>query len=241
MSLEYISCIYLTYNSYMSYLIRTGTGRNNISYGGGKSTKAKYLRRTGTGRNNISWIDINSNGTYNVLERTSTGRNNIRWYNTTFSFITTQSISEYIKSNCDSILINLRLNSSSSAYYYQSYRPTYNIQTSGSYNGMIRLPSSGTQRWNSDRDDSLQSRIDFTFTDSNSQANTFNTYLNTCPKLRLVQGTGDTSIVGDDTVTTNHYVRSGNYNDVVRCEISSIHAARTWSSNYGCFFLGFTK
>ena len=70
----------------MSYLIRTGTGRTNIKWGGGKSTKAKYLRRTGTGRNNISWIDINSNGTYNVLERTSTGRNNIRWYNTQFSF-----------------------------------------------------------------------------------------------------------------------------------------------------------
>ena len=52
----------------MSYLIRTGTGRNNISYGGGKSTKSKYLRRTGTGRTNISWIDINSNGTY-ILDR----------------------------------------------------------------------------------------------------------------------------------------------------------------------------
>ena len=64
---------------YMSYLIRTGNSRTSIKYGGGKSTKAKYLRRTGTGRTNISWIDINSNGTYNVLERTSTGRNNIRW------------------------------------------------------------------------------------------------------------------------------------------------------------------
>ena len=94
MSLEYIFCVYLTYNSYMSYLIRTGTGRNNISYGGGKSTKAKYLRRTGTGRTNISWIDINSNGTYNVLERTNTGRNNIRWYNTTFSFVPT-SINDF--------------------------------------------------------------------------------------------------------------------------------------------------
>ena len=67
----------------MSYLIRTGNGRNNISYGGGTNTKAKYLQRTGTGRNNISWIDINSNVTKKVLERTSTGRNNIRWYNTT--------------------------------------------------------------------------------------------------------------------------------------------------------------
>ena len=71
----------------MSYLIRTGNSRNNISWGGGTSTKAKYLRRTGTGRNNISWIDINSNSTVNVLERTASGRNNIRWYNTTFSFI----------------------------------------------------------------------------------------------------------------------------------------------------------
>ena len=85
----YIHFIYLTYNLYMSYLIRTGTGRNNIKWGGGKSTKAKYLRRTGTSRNSISWIDISSNGTYNVLERTSTGRNNIRWYNTTFNFVPT--------------------------------------------------------------------------------------------------------------------------------------------------------
>ena len=70
----------------MSYLIRTGTGRTSIKWGGGKSTKAKYLQRTGTGRNNISWIDINSNITKKVLERTSTGRNNIRWYDTIFSF-----------------------------------------------------------------------------------------------------------------------------------------------------------
>ena len=76
----------------MSYLIRTGNGRNNIAWGGSKSTKAKYLRRTGTGRANISWIDISSNGTYNVLERTSSGRNNIRWYNTTFSFISFDQI-----------------------------------------------------------------------------------------------------------------------------------------------------
>ena len=80
----------------MSYLIRTGTGRNNISYGGGKSTKAKYLRRTGTGRTNISWIDINSNGTYNVLERTGNSRNNIRWYNTQFSFVGHKEISYYL-------------------------------------------------------------------------------------------------------------------------------------------------
>ena len=80
----------------MSSLIRTGPGRNNIKWGGGKSTKAKYLRRTGTSRNSISWIDINSNGTYNVLERTSTGRNNIRWYNTQFSFIGHKEIAYYL-------------------------------------------------------------------------------------------------------------------------------------------------
>ena len=70
----------------MSYLIRTGNGRTNIKWGGGKSTKAKYLQRTGTGRTNISWIDISTNTTKKVLERTSTGRNNIRWYDTQFSF-----------------------------------------------------------------------------------------------------------------------------------------------------------
>ena len=92
----YLYIIYIFFNIiYMSYLIRTGTGRTNIKWGGGKSTKAKYLRRTGTSRNSISWIDISSNGTYNVLERTSTGRNNIRWYNTTFTF--TVNISDYFK------------------------------------------------------------------------------------------------------------------------------------------------
>ena len=221
----------------MSYLIRNGTGRNNITYGGGTNVAAKYLRRTGTGRTNISWIDISSNSTVNVLERTGTSRNNIRWYNTTFSFISTQSISEYIDSYADYITPNIRLNDSS--YYYQSFT-SWAVQTSGNYNGMIRLPKSGTQRWNSDRDN-ITSYIDFKFTDSNSQANTFNTYLNTLSKLRFVQGTSDSSIIADNTVSTNHYVRSGNYNDTVRVEVNGITAARTWSSTYGCFFLGFTK
>ena len=71
---------------HLVYIIRTGNSRNNISWGGGTSTKAKYLRRTGTGRTNISWIDISSNSTVNVLERTANGRNNIRWHNTNFIF-----------------------------------------------------------------------------------------------------------------------------------------------------------
>ena len=73
----------------MSYLIRTGNGRTNISWGGGTTTAAKYLQRTATGRNNIQWIDISTSGTRNILERTSTsGRNNIRWSNVNFSFQT---------------------------------------------------------------------------------------------------------------------------------------------------------
>lgn len=71
----------------MSYLTRTGTGRTNIAWGGGKSTKANYLRRTGTGRNNIAWYNVTTDVTLNTLERTGTGRNSIRWYNTAFTFI----------------------------------------------------------------------------------------------------------------------------------------------------------
>lgn len=70
----------------MSWLRRTGTGRNNIAWGGGATTSGQYLRRISTGRNNISYINISTSGTYNLLERTSTGRNNIRWNNLTFNF-----------------------------------------------------------------------------------------------------------------------------------------------------------
>ena len=76
----------------MSWLIRNGTGRNNIIWGGGNTTSGNYLRRTGTSRNNISYVQISSNGTWNILERTSTGRNNIRWNNLTFNFF---SFSQY--------------------------------------------------------------------------------------------------------------------------------------------------
>ena len=70
----------------MSLLYRNGTGRNNIAWGGGTTTSGKYLRRTGTSRNSISFIQISSNGTWNILNRTSSGRNNIQWKNTTFNF-----------------------------------------------------------------------------------------------------------------------------------------------------------
>ena len=70
----------------MSYLMRNGTGRNNILYGGNNTTSGNYLRRTSTNRNDISFINISSNGTYNILERYSTSRNSIRWNNIAFSF-----------------------------------------------------------------------------------------------------------------------------------------------------------
>ena len=72
----------------MSLLYRTGAGRNSIAWGGGTTTSANYLRRTDTSRNDISFINISSNGTYNILERYSTSRNSIRWNNIVFSFFT---------------------------------------------------------------------------------------------------------------------------------------------------------
>ena len=70
----------------MSLLYRNGTGRNNIVWGGNNTTSLNYLRRTGTSRNNISFINISSNGTYNILERYNTNRDSIRWNNIVFSF-----------------------------------------------------------------------------------------------------------------------------------------------------------
>ena len=70
----------------MSYLIRTGTSRNSISFGGSNTTSNNYLRRMSTGRNNIQWYTISTNGTYNILERYNNTRNGIRWNNIVFSF-----------------------------------------------------------------------------------------------------------------------------------------------------------
>ena len=75
----------------MSLLYRTGTGRNNIAWGGSNTTAGNYLRRTGTGRNSISFIQISTSGTWNILNRTASGRNNISWINTTFNFGTNLS------------------------------------------------------------------------------------------------------------------------------------------------------
>lgn len=71
----------------VSYLMRNGTGRNNIVFGGSASTNGQYLRRTSTGRNNIQWYSINNtNTTINILERYNNTRNGIRYSNVAFYF-----------------------------------------------------------------------------------------------------------------------------------------------------------
>ena len=95
----------------MSWLMRTGTGRTNISWGGGSTTSGNYLRRTADSRNSISYLQISSNGTYRLLERTASGRNNIRWNNLTFNFFTPYTIGElfnngYLTSNDNKGIFN---------------------------------------------------------------------------------------------------------------------------------------
>ena len=65
----------------MSYLYRTGNGRNNIGFTTTANSSTKYLRRTSSGRNNITWTTIPQGSTYNILQRNGTGRNNILWAN----------------------------------------------------------------------------------------------------------------------------------------------------------------
>ena len=65
----------------MSYLYRTGNGRNNIAYTNTANSSTKYLRRLGSGRANIAWATIPAGSTYNILQRNGTSRNNILWSN----------------------------------------------------------------------------------------------------------------------------------------------------------------
>ena len=65
----------------MSYLYRSGTGRNNIAFTNTANSSTKYLRRLGSGRTNINWYTIPAGSTYNILQRNGTGRNNILWSN----------------------------------------------------------------------------------------------------------------------------------------------------------------
>ena len=43
----------------MSYLYRSGTGRNNIAFTNTANSSTKYLRRLGSGRTNILWSNLN--------------------------------------------------------------------------------------------------------------------------------------------------------------------------------------
>ena len=65
----------------MSYLYRTGNGRNNIAFTNTANSSTKYLRRLGSGRTNINWYTIPAGSTYNILQRNGTGRNNVLWSN----------------------------------------------------------------------------------------------------------------------------------------------------------------
>lgn len=103
----------------MSWLMRTGTGRNNIAWGGGNTTSGQYLKRTANGRNNISYVSISSNGTHNLLERYNTTRNGIRWNNLSFSFF---SFSDYALYNTYSIYIGIgRGQAKQKRYAFVSY------------------------------------------------------------------------------------------------------------------------
>ena len=63
----------------MSYLYRTGNGRNNIAFTTTANSSTKYLRRLGSGRTNINWYTIPQGSTYNILQRNGTSRNDILW------------------------------------------------------------------------------------------------------------------------------------------------------------------
>ena len=234
------------YIIYMSYLIRTGNSRNNIKWGGGKSTKAKYLRRTGTSRNSISWIDINSNGTYNVLERTSTGRNNIRWYNTQFSFISTRTVSELICNYSGTVIVyfQIRMPNNNGYYYYGSdWSPK--ITTNSNYSGMIVYPSDNSYRelTRGGIDTGEQTMIKVTFRDDIDTAANLNSMLNNFSKIRFVQMT-EWDVVTDNTASFTHNVGPNgalDYRDEVRIFFPDIRAPQIWSSVAGRFFFGFTN
>ena len=70
----------------MSYLYRTGNGRNNIAFTTTANSSTRYLRRTASSRTSIVWTTIPNGSTYNILQRNGTGRNNILWANLKIEF-----------------------------------------------------------------------------------------------------------------------------------------------------------
>ena len=75
----------------MSYLIRTGNNRNNISWSTTENSTTRYLRRTSSGRNNVVWTTIPNGSTYNILQRNGTGKNNVLWANLSIIAAATQA------------------------------------------------------------------------------------------------------------------------------------------------------
>ena len=75
----------------MSYLIRTGNSRNNISWSTTENSTTRYLRRTASGRNNVTWTTIPNGSTYNILQRNGTGKNNVLWANLSIIAAATQA------------------------------------------------------------------------------------------------------------------------------------------------------
>lgn len=74
----------------MAYLIRTGSGRNNIEFSGDNDITGRYLKRTGNGIEDIDYVDITTNNnSVNIigLNRTDTGRNNINWQTKSYILI----------------------------------------------------------------------------------------------------------------------------------------------------------
>ena len=116
----------------MSWLRRTGTGRNNIEWGGGSTSTGNYLRRTGTSRNNVQWLNISTSGTWNLLERTANGRNNIRWNNLTFNFLDLTKYPLMPQGNfltrwCAQISIKTAIQTETGCYVSSTGKDYYNI------------------------------------------------------------------------------------------------------------------
>ena len=107
----------------MSYLIRTGTGRNNISWSTTANSSTKYLRRLGSGRNNVAWTTIPNGSTYNILQRNGTGRNNVLYSNLNipdpYAPTLTSDIpgNDYVNNQTNYVSARLQISSDLNSYY----------------------------------------------------------------------------------------------------------------------------
>lgn len=175
----------------MSWLMRTGTGRNNISFGGNGSIKGKYFKRTANGRNNVQWINISSNGTHKLLERNGTGRNNVRWNNLTFSFYV--PINSYLVADRDRTGNNMDINE-------RVYDYNINISGMSEYRGMeyfINVDSYFTNGWNVSLNKALDlggisGEMDMTvYMQDNHCTNLYNTLRNNYSRINFKDSSGN--------------------------------------------------